>query len=90
MASPQFSTVIVAVADTRRRRILSSLLAFRQMKKQDFPLDLKHTEKEFDYSATMVCLYVRSSRKFVFFSELVSSDLMQGKVASAEATKAVA
>ena len=45
------------------------------MKSEDFPVDVKHIKKEFDYSVAMVCLCVRSSRKFVFFSELVPSDL---------------
>ena len=46
------------------------------MKSDDFPVDVKHIKKEFDYSVAMVCLCVRSNRKFVFFSELVSSDLV--------------
>ena len=46
------------------------------MKSDDFPVDVKHIKKEFHYSVAMVCLCVRSRRKFVFFSELVSSDLV--------------
>ena len=51
------------------------------MKSSDFPVDskhIRHIKKEFDYSVAMECLCVRSSRKFVFFSELVSSDLAAG------------
>ena len=53
------------------------------MKSSDFPVDskhIRHIKKEFDYSVAMVCLYmcVRLSRKFVFFPELVSSDLAAG------------
>ena len=42
----------------------------------DFPVDVKHIKKEFDYSVAMVCLCVRSSRKFSSTRSSLSSDLV--------------